>query len=152
MGGSIDFKYERNLKMAISIDRFTKKTHHVVKKVTKVWFQINAEIFRFWKISKIFDFWNLNWAYLKWKKSIQIKLIPLKCQTMNIRRVFKKMPDRLYWGKSRNIVSFKLCSQKSIFRIRSISGRVFKTHLSACWKKKVRTTNFWWLLTNYSIR
>ena len=103
LGGSIDFKYERNLKMAISIDRFTKKTHHVVKKVTKVWFQINAEIFRFWKISKIFDFWNLNWAYLKWKKSIQIKLIPLKCQTMNIRRVFKKMPDRLYWGKSRTL-------------------------------------------------
>ena len=42
LGGSIDFKYERNLKMAISIDRFTKKTHHVVKKVTKVWFQIDS--------------------------------------------------------------------------------------------------------------
>ena len=60
--------------MAISIDRFTKKTHHVVKKVTKVWFQINAEIFRFWKISKIFDFWNLNWAYLKWKKKYSNKI------------------------------------------------------------------------------
>ena len=42
LGGSIDFKYERNLKMAISIDRFTKKTHHVVKKVTKVWFLIDS--------------------------------------------------------------------------------------------------------------
>ena len=64
LGGSIDFKYERNLKMAISIDRFTKKTHHVVKKVTKVWFQIESNFFRFFKIQKFWfkieQVWNEN--------------------------------------------------------------------------------------------
>ena len=34
-GGPNQFKYEQHLKLSISVDRFTKKTAHVVKKVTK---------------------------------------------------------------------------------------------------------------------